>query len=89
MKSKQLDLNNANAFGVFALLYEKIWGKELGRRYLEMFFAATIDEGNADSEEWIEGIELGVSDFLYSSRSGLQPMRWFSCFRDEDEKAGG
>ncbi len=50
MTQQQLDLYSHKAFGVFSLLYEKIWGAELGRRYLEYWVDAMNDKVGADFE---------------------------------------
>jgi hypothetical protein len=81
MNNQKLDVCNANAFGVFSLLYREIWGKESGRRYLE-FWLNAIDEANQRDVE--EGTELGALDFQYSANTGKQPMGWLSCFSDKE-----
>jgi hypothetical protein len=82
MNRQQLDVYSNNAFGVFMLLYENIWGNELGNRYLKYWL-----EGDGDHSELERGIRLGGLDFLSCSSTGRQPMGWFSCFADEEEKS--
>ena len=81
MNNQKLDVYNANAFGVFSLLYREIWGKESGRRYLE-FWLNAMDEANQRDVE--EGTELGALDFQYSANTRKQPMGWLSCFSDKE-----
>jgi hypothetical protein len=81
MNDQKLDVYNANAFGVFSLLYEEIWGKESGRRYLEIWLNAMAEANQRDLEE---GTELGALDFQYWANTGKQPMGWLSCFSNKE-----
>lgn len=83
MKSQQLDMYSPNAFGVFVLLFEKIWGKELGEKYLKYWLHAMSQEVGSDDDELQKGIRLGGLDFSSCSKTGKQPMLWFSCFGSE------
>jgi hypothetical protein len=74
MDQQQLDLYNRNAFEVFRLLYEKIWGVELGKRYLEYWLNAMNENGDARA-----------LDFRFCASTGKQPMGWMSCFAGHEE----
>jgi hypothetical protein len=87
MEQQQLDLCSPKAFGLFSLLYEKIWGAELGRRYLEYWIGAMNDKGsNSRRQELNKGYLLGADEFRFCTSTGKQPMGWMSCFINDDLK---
>jgi hypothetical protein len=63
------------------MLYERVWGKEAGERYLGYWTRSINDD------ETRNGAEIGALDYSYFSNTGRPPTGWYQCFRDEDEKA--
>jgi len=54
------------SYGVLRTVFERIWGAELGYKYLECWI------NNMNDPETLAGYELGVDDCLFVSRTGTK-----------------
>jgi hypothetical protein len=76
MREKKLEHKGPYAFGTLKLVFQKIWGSEIGNKCLDCWI------GNMNDAQILAGYKLGVDDCMAASRLGLGGLlRLGECWR--------